>query len=155
MKTARVPVAILVIVFTAFGSRLASISQSTGGTDKAKSAAVNDPGYDCSKDVKFPSVVINADHPQFFYYCKSAAFTSIMASPPDIPVHLKDASSLTVRLKNINPINRSCTVSFDSTGIPEIDGSVFGKVLGVPQQGNAGTAAVQEKKVGPESAPLP
>jgi hypothetical protein len=109
---------------------LASTSIANGQQTKAQP-----PNVDCTKEKCYPSVVIPADHPQLMYYCNNASCSpGKNAYPNDLPISVKNASSLTVRIEGINPLRRSFTVTFNGTKFAEIDGSVFGQILGFSTQ---------------------
>jgi len=118
------------------------------------------PNVDCTKEKCYPSVVIPADQPQFMYYCKDAGCSPGKGtSPKDLPISLRNASSLTVTVVGINPLRRSFTVTFNGTKFAEIDGSVFGQILGFSTQGLTSVPSVKAAENAPlfkaaENAPL-
>jgi hypothetical protein len=92
--------------------------------------------------ISTPSVVIPGGQPQSFYYCDG----STSSTPRDVPIHLKNASSLTIVVRGINPLVRSFTVSINGTKYAEVNGSSFLSLLSVPSPtGQAQAAEAQAR----------
>jgi hypothetical protein len=84
----------------------------------------------CSGLNYYPAVVIPGGQPQAFFYCESS---SSQPSPDlDLPVHLKNASSLTIEVRGINPLVRTFTVSTSGTPYTEVSGSSLMSLLSIP-----------------------
>ncbi len=84
----------------------------------------------CS-DVEYtPAVVIPGGQPKVFYFCKSKG--SATSTVSDVPVHLRNAGSLTIVVKGINPLVRSFTVSINGTQYAEVSGSSLMSLLSIP-----------------------
>jgi len=99
--------------------------------------------------ISTPSVVIPGGQPQSFYYCDG----STSSTPRDVPIHLKNASSLTIVVRGINPLVRSFTVSISGTKYAEVNGSSFLSLLSVPSP--TGQAQAAEAKAPLQSSENP
>lgn len=78
--------------------------------------------------VAAPYILVQGDQPQYFYYCKNSSETN----PGDVPIHLRNASSLTIVVTHINPLARSFTISVNGTKYAEVSETSLASLLGIP-----------------------
>lgn len=100
----------------------------------------------CDNLNSYPSIVVPGGQPQAYYYCEKSGST-----PSDVSIHLKNASSLMIIVKGINPLVRSFTVTTAGTPVPEVGGSALMTLLGIPSpngQASAPPQGAQTPKLG-------
>jgi len=114
------------------------------------------PPFACAPIPVFPAAVIFAEYPHFYYYCKnkSTVADAQSAMPADVPIYLRNGSSLRIVVMDINPVSQQVNVAIGSAKpYTELDSNVVQGVFQAKLPANAtsppnpkpGSVASQEK----------
>ena len=97
------------------------------------------PLFSCSNIPVYPAAVVLAEYPHFFYYCKNQKdeVEPKDALPADIPIYLRNESTLRIVVMHINPVSQQVSVLIGPRQqYPQLDSSVLKSIFNASLTGN-------------------
>jgi len=122
---------------------------------RAARANTPPPPFSCKNIPVYPAAVVFAEYPHFFYYCKNQKdeVEPKDAFPADIPIYLRNGSTLRIVVMHLNPLSQQVSVLIGPRQqYPELDSSVLKSIFNASLTSN--TASPTKPSPAGGGAPL-